>query len=61
MAIRGELDLPPSSATGISVMSGVTGLVVTAVMLLINRPRPYSPRILVGLLPMAISSFWIFD
>jgi len=47
--------------TGISVMSGVTGLVVTAVMLLINRPRPYSPRILVGLLPMAISSFWIFD
>ncbi len=60
LAIRGELDLPPNSVRGMWVMSGVTGLIVTEVVLLINRQRPYSPWILVGLLPMAASWYWIF-
>ena len=61
LAIRGEVDLPPSSVRGMWVMSGVTGLVVAAVILLINRKRPHSPWILVGLVPMAASWHWIFD
>jgi hypothetical protein len=62
LAIRGEIDLPPSSVRGMWVMSGITGSIVAAVILLINRRRPYSPWIVVGLLPMAISWFWIpFD
>ena len=61
LAIRGERDLPSSSVTGMWVMSGVIGLIVAAVVLLINRQRPYSPWVLVGLLPMTASWYWIFD
>ena len=41
-------------------LTGAIGLVTTAVVLAINRRRPYSPWLLLGLLPMAISAFWIF-
>ena len=40
-------------------MSGVLGLVTAAAILLINRRRPYSPWVLLGLLPMGISAPWI--
>lgn len=61
LAIRGESDLPPDSVRGMWVMTGITGVIVTAVVLLINRQRPYSPWILVGLLPMAVSGYWIYS
>ena len=59
LAIRGDQDLPPFSVTGLWVMSGVLGLVTAAAILLINRKRPYSPWVLLGLLPMVITAPWI--
>jgi len=40
-------------------MTGVLGVATAAVILLVNRRRPYSPWIILGLLPMAISAPWI--
>ena len=59
LVIRGNQDLPPSSVTGLWVMTGVLGLATAATILLVNRRRPYSPWVLLGLLPMAISAPWI--
>jgi hypothetical protein len=41
------------------VMTGVIGLITAIVVLLINRRRPLSPWLVLGLLPMAISAYWI--
>jgi hypothetical protein len=59
LAVRGDQDLPPFSVTGLWIMTGVMGLATAATILLINRRRPYSPWVLLGLLPMAISAPWI--
>jgi ABC-type Fe3+ transport system permease subunit len=59
LAIRGDQDLPHFSVIGLWIMCGVLGLVTAAAILLINRRRPYSPWVLFGLLPMAISAPWI--
>jgi hypothetical protein len=59
LAIRGDQDLPPVSVTGLWIMTGVLGLATAAAILLVNRRRPYSPWVLLGLLPMAISAPWI--
>jgi hypothetical protein len=45
---------------GLWIMSGVVGLVAAAAVLITNRRRPYSPWVLLGLLPMAASAYWIF-
>jgi hypothetical protein len=59
LAVRGDQDLPHFSVVGLWIMSGVMGLATAAAILLINRRRPYSPWVLLGLLPMAISAPWI--
>ena len=61
LVVAGDTDetLGRSSVIGLWVMTGVLGLVTAAVMLVINRRRPYSPWVLFGLLPMAASSYWI--
>lgn len=59
LAIRGENDLPHFSVVGLWIMTGVMGLATAAAILLINRRRPYSPWVLLGLLPMVISAPWI--
>jgi len=59
LAVRGDQDLPPFSVTGLSIMSGVLGLATAAAILSINRKRPYSPWVLLGLLPMVITAPWI--
>jgi hypothetical protein len=59
LAVRGDQDLPHFSVVGLWIMSGVLGLVTAAAILLINRRRAYSPWVLLGLLPMAISAPWI--
>jgi hypothetical protein len=41
---------------GLWIMSGVVGLVAAAAVLITNRRRPYSPWVLLGLLPMAASA-----
>jgi ABC-type thiamin/hydroxymethylpyrimidine transport system permease subunit len=59
LAIAGDRDFPPSSVIGLWIMTGVMGLATAAAILLINRRRPYSPWVLLGLLPMAISAPWV--
>ena len=41
-------------------MTGVIGLITVILVLLINRRRPLSPWLVLGLLPMAVSAYWIF-
>ena len=48
-----------NSTIGLWVMTGVFGLVTAAAVLFVNRRRPYSPWVALGLLPMAISAFWV--
>lgn len=52
--------LPRTSVVGLWIMTGVIGLLCVAVMLVINRRRPYHPLVLLGLVPMIVSWFWIF-
>jgi ABC-type Fe3+ transport system permease subunit len=59
LAVRGDQDLPRFSVVGLWIMTGVLGLVTAAGILLINRRKPYSPWVLLGLLPMVISAPWI--
>ena len=59
LAIAGDRDLPATSVIGLWIMTGVMGLGTAAAILLINRRRPYSAWVLLGLLPMAISAPWI--
>jgi hypothetical protein len=44
---------------GLWIMSGVVGLACAAAVLITNRRRPYSPWVLLGLLPMAASAYWV--
>ena len=60
LVLSGQNDLPPGDVLGLWVMTGVLGLVTAAVILVVNRRRPYSPWVILGLLPMAISWFGIF-
>jgi hypothetical protein len=46
-------------AIGLWVMSGFIGLVAAAAILVINRHRPYAPWVALGLLPMALSAYWV--
>ena len=48
-----------SSALGLWAMSGVFGLASAAAVLVVNRRRPYSPWVVLGLLPMAVAAFWV--
>ena len=61
LAVRGDEDLPPFSVTGLWIMTGVMGLATAATILVVNRRRPYSPWVLLGLLPMAVSAPWILS
>lgn len=59
LAIRGDEDLPHASVVGLWIMTGLFGLATAAAVLLLNRRRPFSPWVLLGLLPMAVSGYWI--
>jgi hypothetical protein len=60
LAARGAQDLARGDVIGLWLMTGVLGLLTAGAILLINRRRPYHPLLLVGLLPMAASAYWIF-
>lgn len=53
-------DLPQSDRIGLWIMTGVIGLVSAGMILMINRRKPYHPMVLLGLVPMASVSYWIF-
>ena len=52
-------EFPRADEIGLWVMTGLIGMVTTALILFVNRRRPYSPLVLLGLLPMAVSAWWI--
>lgn len=56
----GPRDLDQGNIVGLWVMTGVLGLITVGAILIINRRRPYSPVVLLGLLPMLAAAFWIF-
>jgi len=41
------------------LMTGVIGIISVVVVLLINRRRAISPWLVLGLLPMAVSGYWV--
>jgi hypothetical protein len=60
VAVSGDEDLPRSSVVGLWVMTGVIGLLTAAAVLVINRRRPYSPLVALGLIPIVVTAYWIF-
>jgi len=60
LAASGMHELPRDSVVGLWVMTGVIGLVTAAAVLVLHRRRWFSPLVLLGLLPMAVSAYWIF-
>lgn len=59
LAVSGVHDLPRADVLGLWVMTGVIGLVTAATVLVLHRRHWYSPWILLGLLPMLVSAYWI--
>ena len=59
LAAGGTQDLPRDSVIGLWVMTGVIGLVAAAAVLVLHRRRWYAPWVLLGLLPMLVSAYWI--
>jgi H+/Cl- antiporter ClcA len=60
LVLGAKHDLAHGDIVGLWVMTGVLGLVTAGAILVINRRRPYSPWVVLGLLPMAVSWYWIF-
>jgi NhaP-type Na+/H+ or K+/H+ antiporter len=60
LAVRGDRDLPRDSVLLLWFMTGVIGLITAAAILLVQRRRPYSPWVALGLLPLLISAHWVF-
>lgn len=52
--------LSRSDELGLWSMSGVTGLIAAGAILVVNRRKPWSPFVLLGLLPMAVAAYWLF-
>ena len=59
VAASGVHELPRDSVIGLWIMTGVIGLVTAAAVLVLHRRHSYSPFVLIGLLPMAASAYWI--
>lgn len=59
LAWQGAADLPRDSVLGLWVMTGVVGVVTAAAVVSFHHRRWYSPWVLLGLLPMVISAYWI--
>ena len=59
LAAGGTQDLPRDSVVGLWVMTGVIGLVAAAAVLVLHRRPWYSPWVLLGLLPMLVSAYWV--
>jgi hypothetical protein len=61
ISVWGARDLSRSDIIVLWVMSGVIGLVTAVAVLVVQQRRPYSPWAVLGLMPMAISAFWVFS
>ena len=54
------LDFDAGSRIGLWVMGGVAGMLTAAAVLVINRRHPYSPLLVLGLIPMAVAAYWVW-
>jgi hypothetical protein len=52
-------DLSSGSVIVLWLIAGFAGLLTAATVLVINRRHPYSPLLVLGLLPTAISAYWV--
>jgi hypothetical protein len=52
-------DLSRGSIIVLWLIAGFAGLLTAATVLVINRRHPYSPLLMLGLLPTAISAYWV--
>jgi hypothetical protein len=52
-------DLDQGSIIALWVIAGFAGLLTAATVLVINRRHPYSPWLVLGLLPTALSAYWV--
>lgn len=59
LAASGVHVLPRADVIGLWVMTGVIGLVTAATVLVLHRRHWYAPWVLLGLLPMLVSAYWI--
>jgi hypothetical protein len=50
----------PGDATGLWAMGLVLGIATVQAVLLTNRRRPWHPAALLGLLPSALSAYWMW-
>lgn len=50
----------PADATGLWVMGLILGLAAAETVLFINRRRPWHPAVLLGLVPAALSAYWMW-
>ena len=53
-------DLGQGSIVGLWVFAGIAGLLTAATILVINRRHPYSPLLVLGLIPTALAAYWVF-
>jgi hypothetical protein len=60
LVLGGQAGLRHSDVIGLWIMTGVIGVISAVMVLMINRRRPYHPLVLIGLIPMAASWYWIF-
>jgi hypothetical protein len=49
-----------SDATGLWVMGLILGLAAAEAVLFINRRKPWHPAVLIGLVPAAVSAYWMW-
>lgn len=50
----------PGDALGLWVMGAVLGLAAAVGVLVVNRRKPWHPAVLLGLLPAALSAYWMW-
>ena len=49
-----------SDATGLWLMGVILGIAAAEAVLFINRRKPWHPAVLIGLVPAAISAYWMW-
>ena len=54
------LGFDPGSRIWLWVMGGIAGMLTAAAVLVINRRHPYSPLLVLGLIPMALAAYWVW-
>lgn len=59
LAASGVHELPRNDVLGLWVMTGVIGVITAITVVLLHRRPWHSPWVLLGLLPMIVSAYWI--